>query len=85
MAQPQHMTPVTYDPIGVLRTPWQTPEGMPAGCLSVRGTALLRPDVAPGLADLESFTHAVLVFHFHAAAAGYALSPTASASRSCGC
>jgi tRNA (adenine37-N6)-methyltransferase len=59
---------ITFQPIGVIRTPFERPEGMPvqptAG-LGIRGTIELDPAYAEGLADLEGFSHLILLYHFH--------------------
>ena len=56
------------DPIGFLRTPFTTREGMPIQPCGARGTpgrAELRGDLAPGLQDLEGFSHLILIYLFH--------------------
>jgi len=59
---------VKYEPIGVIRTPFKSPEGMPiqpAGAKAIRGTVELLPEYADGLADLAGFSHVILLYHFH--------------------
>ena len=59
---------IEYDPIGVIHTPFKSLEGMPiqpAGAKGARGTAELRPEYAAGLADLDSFSHVILLYHLH--------------------
>jgi len=59
---------VTYWPIGVIRTPFADPEGMPiqaAAATGVPGTIELDPDLAGGLADLDGFSHLILLYHLH--------------------
>ena len=59
---------IEYEPIGVIHTPHATPSGMPkntADAAGIRGTVALDARHAPGLADLEGFTHVFLVFHCH--------------------
>lgn len=54
--------------IGVLRTPHQTLEDMPiqpCGAAEVEGTIELFPEYAEGLADLDGFSHATLLYHLH--------------------
>eukprot|EP00727_Mastigamoeba_balamuthi_P010090 m51a1_g5703 hypothetical protein (167) ;mRNA; f:1061535-1062035 len=82
----QEASSVTYSPIGVLRTPWSDPVGMPGqpvAAKDARGVAMLRAGLAQGLADLSLFTHAVLLYHFHCSKPGYDLSvvPFADTSR----
>ncbi len=62
------MTSIAYTPIGVIRTPFTDPAGMPiqpAAAAGIRGTVEIRPDLADGLADLDGFSHVHLLYHFH--------------------
>ena len=62
------MLPVTFTPIGVVRSPFSAQEGMPIQTVAaggVRGRVELDPAYAEGLADLEGFTHLHLVTHLH--------------------
>ena len=64
---------IRYRPIGVLRTPYRQPEGMPVlpvGAAGVRGFAAIKPSYRPGLKDLDGFSHVVLLYHFHRACSG---------------
>ncbi len=57
-----------YNPIGVIHTPFESPEGMPiqpAGA-DATGTVELAPRYAAGLQDLAEFSHCILLYHFHA-------------------
>lgn len=59
---------ICYKPIGVIRTPFRSPEGMPiqpAGGEDITGTVEIFPEFAPGLRDIEGFTRIVLIYHFH--------------------
>jgi len=63
------------EPIGVIRSPFSSREGMPiqpAGAAEVEGTVELRPELADGLADLDGFSHVILIYAFHRSE-GYAL------------
>lgn len=63
--------PILYRPIGVLRSPWRDAAGtpiQPAGARGARGTVVLRPDLAPALADLDGFSHLIVLYHCHRAA-----------------
>ena len=57
---------VTYKPIGVIRSEHTRPEDTPiqpvyaAGC---RGRAVIFPEYAGGLRDLEGFSHIYLIYH----------------------
>jgi len=64
------MDPITYTPIGQLRTPFADPEGapiQPCGAEDAQGRAELLPELAPALADLEGFSHLILLYHCHLA------------------
>ena len=66
-------------PIGVIRTPFTSLEGMPiqpGGAHDVLGRVELRPEFAPGLADLDGFSHVYLLYWFHQCPSGCALSVT---------
>lgn len=55
-------------PIGIIRTPFVDPAGMPiqpSGAAGVQGTVELRPELAPGLRDLDGFSHVILLYRFH--------------------
>ncbi len=59
--------PVEYEPIGLIRTPFDDPEGMPiqARAADAAGRLELAERFEAGLADLEGFSHVVLLYHFH--------------------
>jgi tRNA-Thr(GGU) m(6)t(6)A37 methyltransferase TsaA len=62
------LEPVTFTPIGVIRTPFADTTGMPvqaAGARGIPGTIELEPVFAEGLADLDGFSHLVLLYHLH--------------------
>jgi tRNA-Thr(GGU) m(6)t(6)A37 methyltransferase TsaA len=64
------MDPVTYQPIGTIRSPHRDLQGMPiqpSGARGVRGHIDLLPELASGLQDLEGFSHLLLIYHFHQA------------------
>lgn len=55
-------------PIGVIRTGFQTLEGMPiqnAGARNSTGRVVLDPAYEEGLADIDGFSHVILLYHFH--------------------
>ena len=57
---------ITYDPIGVIHTPFVEPSGMPKNPRAARdtaGTIEIDPRHAAGLKDLEGFSHVILLFH----------------------
>ena len=60
--------PVTFVPIGVIRTPFADPVGMPVQAVAatgIQGTIELDPAYAEGLADLDGFSHLTLLYHLH--------------------
>jgi tRNA (adenine37-N6)-methyltransferase len=62
-------------PIGVVRSPFTDPVGMPiqpAGACGVRGTVEVFPEFCGGLDDLGGFSRIILVYFFHRSH-GYAL------------
>ena len=59
---------IEYEPIGIIHTPFTDLEGMPiqpAGASGGKGTVEILPEYAEGLADLDGFSHIVLLYHFH--------------------
>jgi len=61
---------ITYQPIGIIKTPFRTVEGMPiqpAGAKSVQGSIDIFPEFSEGLRDLAGFSHIILLYHFHRA------------------
>jgi tRNA-Thr(GGU) m(6)t(6)A37 methyltransferase TsaA len=59
---------ITYRPIGVIHTPYKEPRGtpiQPTGALGVEGHVEVFPEHAPGLKDLDGFSHIILLYHFH--------------------
>ena len=67
---------ISYEPIGVIHTPFESTTGMPiqpAGAAGVRGDVEVFPGFAQGLQDLEGFSHVILLYHFHRADPGYDL------------
>jgi tRNA (adenine37-N6)-methyltransferase len=60
--------PINYQPIGVIRTPHQEAVGtpiQPSGAAGVLGVIHLLPELAPGLKDLDGFSHVMLIYHLH--------------------
>ena len=59
----------SYESIGVIRTPFDSPDGMPiqpVGADSVTETVEIEEQYADGVADLVGFSHCILLYHFHA-------------------
>ena len=71
--------PVTYRPIGIIRTPFLDPEGMPiqaTAAVGVPGRIELDAGFLEGLADLDGFSHLILLYHLHlVSAARLAVTP----------
>jgi tRNA-Thr(GGU) m(6)t(6)A37 methyltransferase TsaA len=64
------MTEINYTPIGIIHTPFSTPEGtpiQPRGADGVEGTVKVFSEFVNGLADLSGFSHIFLIYHFHLA------------------
>lgn len=59
---------VVYRPIGVARTRYATQAGMPlqsVAALDEPGRLELDPELAPGLRDLDGFSHLHVISHLH--------------------
>ena len=63
----EHPRAVTYEPIGVVRSPYTTLEGMPlqTGVDDADATVELDPRVHGTLRDLDGFSHLWLLVHLH--------------------
>jgi tRNA-Thr(GGU) m(6)t(6)A37 methyltransferase TsaA len=64
------MLKIKYSPIGIIHTPFSTPEGtpiQPRGAAGIEGTVEVFPEFVDGLADLQGFSHIFLIYHFHLA------------------
>jgi len=69
------MEKITYEPIGVIRSPFKNIKGVPIqsiGAKGIAGTVEIEPKYVEGLKDLESFSHIILIYHFHLSK-GYSL------------
>lgn len=63
-----HEDGVVLRPIGVVRSPFTHPIGMPiqpGGARGVRSEVEVFPEFCDGLADLEGFSRVILVYLFH--------------------
>ena len=59
---------IEFEPIGVIHSPYTETKGMPiqpAGAVGIEGTVELYEAYRDGLADLDGFSHIVLLYHFH--------------------
>lgn len=64
------MNPITLTPIGVVHSAFNRPAGTPIQPRAARGmagTIVLEPEYAAGLADLEGFSHIIVLSYFHLA------------------
>jgi len=62
---------IEYLPIGFVRSPHQTTRGVPiqpSRARGIKGTVELEERYAEGLADLDGFSHIILICHLHKAA-----------------
>jgi tRNA-Thr(GGU) m(6)t(6)A37 methyltransferase TsaA len=68
--------PITYEPIGVIHTPFKEQTGTPIQGIFApdsRGEVEVFPKYIGGLKDIAGFSHLILIYHFHLAE-GYSLS-----------
>jgi tRNA-Thr(GGU) m(6)t(6)A37 methyltransferase TsaA len=58
---------IVYRPIGIIRSEYRDKEDTPiqAAFSSSEGEVEIFPEYAPGLKDVESFSHLILLYHFH--------------------
>ncbi|MFH1842292.1 MAG: tRNA (N6-threonylcarbamoyladenosine(37)-N6)-methyltransferase TrmO [bacterium] len=59
---------IPFRPIGVIHTPYPDPVGtpiQPSRAGDTEGTVELLPEFAAGLADLDGFSHVILLYHLH--------------------
>jgi tRNA-Thr(GGU) m(6)t(6)A37 methyltransferase TsaA len=59
---------ITYEPIGVIRTQYNSSDGVPiqpSGAENVTGFVELENKYMSGLKDLDGFSHIILIYHFH--------------------
>lgn len=59
---------IQYRPIGTIRTPFAEPADAPRQPFAARGAegvVEILPELEDGLADLEGFSHVVLLYHLH--------------------
>jgi tRNA-Thr(GGU) m(6)t(6)A37 methyltransferase TsaA len=62
------MHKLEYRPIGIIHSPFDTPQGTPIQPTGAKGSAghiEIFPDFIPGLADLAGFSHIYILYHFH--------------------
>lgn len=62
------MNRIIYKPIGHIKTPFITREGMPiqpTGAKGIKGEIEIFHEFTDGLKDLDGFSHIILIYHFH--------------------
>ncbi len=70
---------LTIQPIGIIRSPFSTKEEAPiqgAFQPDVEGSVEVFPEFAPGLKDIEGFTHLILIYRFDRAGEVELIRPT---------
>ena len=66
---------IQYKPIGTIKSPFTSLEGMPIqpiGAQGINGEIHIKEEYEQGLMDLEKFSHIILIYHLHLSR-GYAL------------
>jgi tRNA-Thr(GGU) m(6)t(6)A37 methyltransferase TsaA len=69
------VTQITYEPIGIIHTPFKEQPGTPiqgAFAPDSKGEVEIYERYADGLKDVDGFSHLILIYHFHLAE-GYSL------------
>jgi tRNA-Thr(GGU) m(6)t(6)A37 methyltransferase TsaA len=69
---------IQFESIGLIRTPFSQREGTPIqakGARGAKGRIILKEALAPGLKDLDGFSHLMLIYQFHLST-GYELETT---------
>lgn len=59
---------IKMNPIGYIYTPFESVENMPiqpAGAEGVEGRLVVKPEYVEGLADIEEFSHIMLLYYLH--------------------
>lgn len=77
-AAPRAVPSIAYAPVAYLRTPFTSVRGMPiqpVGAQGVAGSIEMLPEFAGGLADIEGFSHLLVIYHLHESK-GFALRVT---------
>lgn len=62
------MQEIHYRPVGVVHSPFKEPRGapiQPKAAKGVKGTVEVFDEFKEGLADLDGFSHVILIYHFH--------------------
>jgi len=70
MADEDGLKAVEFRPIGTIHTPFKERKGMPIqppGAGRAEGVVEVNEEYREGVADLEGFSHVILIYHFHKA------------------
>jgi len=62
------MEKIVIDPIGIIHSPYKKPKNIPIQGRfkeNVEAFAILREEYKEGLRDLQEYSHAILIYHFH--------------------
>jgi len=62
------MGKIIYHPIGIIHTPFKKTVGVPiqpSAATGIKATITVYPEYREGLADLDGFSHIILLYHFH--------------------
>lgn len=62
------MDAVSYQPIGLIHSPFRNRENMPiqpTGAAGIAGEIHVFREYGEGLSDLDGFSHLILLYHFH--------------------
>jgi tRNA-Thr(GGU) m(6)t(6)A37 methyltransferase TsaA len=62
------MKTISYRPIGIIHTPFKSRTGtpiQPIGGMEVKAEVEIFPEFSDGVADLDGFSHLILLYHFH--------------------
>ena len=62
------MKEIVVNPIGIINTPFKDKKNIPIqGCFdkNIEGVCNILDEYSDGLCDLEGFSHAILIYHFH--------------------
>ncbi|MCJ7703614.1 MAG: tRNA (N6-threonylcarbamoyladenosine(37)-N6)-methyltransferase TrmO [Anaerolineales bacterium] len=61
------INPITYHPIGIIRSPHQDPKGtpiQPTAGQGIKGVVEIQPQYVSGLQDLDGFSYLILLYSF---------------------
>ena len=62
------MNKITYQPIGLVHSPFKEPKGTPiqaSGAKGIRGEIEVFKEYSAGLKDIDGFSHIILIYHLH--------------------